>query len=115
MASHIRSLLDYAQELVPIVETFQTHCEAEGKRREDVEKSIREADVTYVIEQENNLASVLFTDDMNKVKTRFKVLSNQYQEKLKSLLMLFSKNHDDNDLILLRHRIDCNNYHKLVD
>lgn len=74
-----------------------------------------EADVTYVIEQENELANTLFCDDINKMKTGIRLLSNQYLEKLKSLLMLFSKNHDDNDLISLGNRIDCNKYHNLQD
>jgi len=72
-------------------------------------------DLTYVMEQENELASILFCDSINKLKTSFRLISNHYTEKLKGLLTLFSKNHDDIDLISLRNRIDCNKYHNLQD
>ena len=114
MAWPIRSLLDYVEQLVPMVETFQTVCETEEKRKKTMESSV-DMDLTYVMEQENELASILFCDSINKLKTSFRLISNHYTEKLKGLLTLFSKNHDDIDLISLRNRIDCNKYHNLQD
>lgn len=37
------------------------------------------------------------------------------QEKLKSLLVLFSENQEEHDLILLSHRIDFNEFYKQND
>ena len=115
MGWHVRALLDYAQELVPMVETFQTTCEAEEARRKRAENRFAEQELARVLEQEDELATTLFCEDVTKVKTSFRLLSNQYVEKQKSLLKLFSKNHDDNDLISLRNRIDCNKFHNLQD
>lgn len=79
MAWHIRSLLDYVQELVPIVETFQTLCESELKRRRKRQQSVAKCGTSYVDEQENQAAVTQFQEEMNKVKTKFRVLANQHQ------------------------------------
>ncbi|XP_065208928.1 gamma-tubulin complex component 3 homolog [Planococcus citri] len=112
---HIRTLLDYVQELVPVVEIFQTLCESEVERRRKRQQNMAEFGTSRQDEAENNTIIAQFHDELNKVKTKFKLLAKQHQDKLKSLLMLFSGNQQENSLILLSHRIDFNEYYKRND
>lgn len=75
---HIRSLLDYVQELVPIVEMFQSLAEAEVERRRTRQETVARAGISTQSELEDELSTAKFSDEMNAVKTRFKVLASQY-------------------------------------
>lgn len=79
MAWHIRSLLDYVQELVPIVETFQTICEVELNRRKKRQENIARYGISFHDEEESKASLAQFQEEMCKVKTKFRVLSNQHQ------------------------------------
>lgn len=82
MAWHIRMLLDYVQELVPVVEIFQTLCEHEVERRKKRQESIAKFGTSHQDEVENNSHMAQFQEELNKVKTKFKVLTNQHQVRL---------------------------------
>lgn len=79
MTWHIRSLLDYVQELVPIVEMFQSLAETEVERRKTRQETVARAGISSQSEHENEISTMKFSDEMSKVKTKFKVLANQYQ------------------------------------
>lgn len=85
MAWHIRTLLDYVQELVPIVETFQSLCELEVDRRKTRQEKVARIGVSRLDEEENRAVNVRFSEEMSKVKAKFKILSNQYQVSEKNI------------------------------
>lgn len=82
MAWHIRMLLDYVQELVPVVEIFQTLCESEVERRRKRQESIGKFGTSHQDELENSTITAQFHEELNKVKTKFKVLTNQHQVRI---------------------------------
>lgn len=90
MTWHIRSLLDYVQELVPIVEMFQSLAETEMERRRTRQETIGRAGISSQGEHENEISAMKFSDEMSKVKTKFKVLANQYQVCIFGSLHFFS-------------------------
>lgn len=79
MTWHIRSLLDYVQELVPIVEMFQSIAQTEVERRRTRQETVARAGISSQGEHDNEISTMKFSDEMSKVKTKFKVLANQYQ------------------------------------
>ncbi len=79
MAWHIRTLLDYAQELVPTVEMFQTVCESEVERRKTRQEIVAKFGVSAQSQQENYSEAATFIEEMNNVKTKFKTLADEYE------------------------------------
>lgn len=78
MLNHIRSLLDYVQELVPIVEMFQTLSESEIKRRKTRQEDVAKYGVSFYSEQENSISTTIFTEEISKVKAKFTMLASTY-------------------------------------
>ena len=85
---HIRTLLDYVQELVPVVEIFQTLCESEVERRRKRQQNMAEFGTSRQDEAEHNTIIAQFHEELNKVKAKFKVLANQHQVSLYNITQL---------------------------